>query len=74
MSTIRMLHRITVDWVADTFGLRGRGTAQSRHDDARDRAYVRARALPEALHRPRAPRVFVSWQDRIARLGGQDRV
>jgi hypothetical protein len=76
MSTIRMLHRIAVDWVADTFGLRGRGSARSRHDDARDRAYARARRLPDALHqprRPREPRVLVSWQARIARLGGKDR-
>jgi hypothetical protein len=73
MSTIRVFHRIAADWVADTFGLRGRGSARSRHDDARDRAYARARRLPDALHQPREPRVLVSWQARIARLGGRDR-
>jgi len=54
--TIRLLHRIAVDWAADTFGLRGR-CARSRHDDARDRAHALAARLPAALHRPREPRV-----------------
>ena len=40
MRTIRLLHRVAVDWTADTFGLRGRGSARSRHEDARDRAYA----------------------------------
>ena len=31
--TVRLLHRVAVDWTADTFRLRGR-SARSRHDDA----------------------------------------
>jgi len=50
--TIRLLHRIAVDWTADIFGLRGR-SARARHDDARDRAHALARRLPDRLH-PRA--------------------
>jgi hypothetical protein len=48
--TIRLLHRIAVDWTADTFGLRGR-SARARHDQARDRAHALARRLPDRLHR-----------------------
>jgi hypothetical protein len=69
--TIRLLHRIAVDWTADTFGLRGPGSARSRHDDARDRAHALARRLPDRLHRrhqPRQPRVLRSWQERIGQL------
>jgi hypothetical protein len=66
-STIRLLHRIAVDWTADTFGLRGR-SAGARHDAARDRAHALARRLPGALHRPAEPRVLRSWQARIGRL------
>jgi hypothetical protein len=47
--TIRLLHRAAVYWAADTSGLRGRGSARSRHDDARDRAHTLARRLPGAL-------------------------
>jgi hypothetical protein len=68
--TIRLLHRVAVDWTADTFGLRG-PSARSRHDDARDRAHALARRLPDRLHqtrRPRSPRVLRSWQERIGRL------
>ena len=66
--TIRLLHRIAVDWTADTFGLRGPGSARSRHDEARDRAHALARRLPGALHRPRQVRVLRSWQAGIGRL------
>jgi hypothetical protein len=69
--TIRLLHRIAVDWTADTFGLRGRGPARSRHDDTRDRAHALARRLPDALHRPRRPRVLRSWQVGIGRLAAK---
>jgi hypothetical protein len=69
--TIGLLHRIAVDWTADTFGLRGRGPARSRHDDARDRAHALARRLPGALHRPRSPRVLRSWQAGIARFAAK---
>ncbi len=72
--TIRLLHRIAVDWTADTLGLRGRGTARSRHDDARDRAHALARRLPDALHRPRQPRVLRSWQATIGRLAAKGQV
>ncbi len=72
--TIRLLHRIAVDWTADTFGLRGRGTARSRHDDARDRAHALARRLPDVLHRPRQPRVLRSWQASIGRLAAKGQV
>jgi hypothetical protein len=86
--TIRLYHRIAVDWVADTFGLRGEGAAQGRHDRARDRARTLARrlpgrlhergtalarSLPDRLHQPREPRVLTSWQVRIGQLGGADR-
>lgn len=72
--TVRLLHRIAVDWTADTFGLRGRGTARSRHDDARDRAHALARRLPGALHRHRQPRVLRSWQDAVGRLAAKGQV
>jgi hypothetical protein len=49
MRTIRLLHRIAVDWTADTFGLRGQ-SARVRHEAARDRAYTRAQRLSAALH------------------------
>jgi hypothetical protein len=71
--TIRLLHRIAVDWTADTLGLRGGGDARSRHDDARDRAHALARRLPDALHRPRQPRVLRSWQASIGRLTAKGR-
>jgi len=71
VNAIRLLHRVAVDWAADTFGLRGRGPARSRHDDARDRAYARTRRLPDALHRAREPRVARSWQERIGRLAAR---
>jgi hypothetical protein len=72
--TIRLLHRIAVDWTADTFGLRARGSARSRHEDARDRAHALAQRLPGALHRPRQPRVLRSWQARIGRLAAKGQV
>jgi hypothetical protein len=77
--TIRLYHRIAVDWAADTFGLRGQGAAQARHERARDRAHALARRLPGRLHRPhrphppREPRVLKSWQARIAQAGAADR-
>lgn len=71
--TIRLLHRIAVDWTADTFGLRG-ASARARHDDARDRAHALARRLPAALHRPREPRVLRAWQGRIGRVAAKARV
>ena len=74
MRTIRLLHRVAVDWTADTFGLRGRGSARSRHEDARDRAHALARRLPDALHRPRQPQVLRSWQATIGRLAAKDQV
>jgi hypothetical protein len=87
LKTIRLYHRVAVDWVADTFGLRGQGSAQARHDRARDRAHAlassaqarhdRARALAmrrlESLHRPREPRVLKSWQARIGSVGAANR-
>ncbi len=71
MQTIRLLHRAAVDWAADTFGLRGRGSARARHDAARDRAYALALRLPERLHRPREPRMLRSWQAWIAGLAAK---
>lgn len=67
MRNIRLLHRIAVDWTADSFGLRGQ-SARARHDAARDRAYARARRL----HEPREQRVLRGWQERIGRLVGAD--
>lgn len=72
--TIRLLHRIAVDWTADTFGLRRRGSARSHHEDARDRAHALAQRPPGALHRPRQPRVLRSWQARIGRLAAKGQV
>lgn len=74
MRTSRLLHRIAVDWTADTFGLRGQGSARSRHEDARDRAHALARRLPDALHRPRQPQVLRCWQARIRRLAAKGQV
>jgi len=85
--TIRLYHRVAVDWAADTFGLRGQGSAQARHDRAhalagsaqarhdraRDRAHALARRLPGRLHRPRRTRVLRSWQARIGRAGAANR-
>jgi hypothetical protein len=71
MRTIRLLHRVAVDWTADTFGLRGRGSARSRHEEARDSAHALARRLPDALHRPHEPRVLRAWQARIGRLAAK---
>jgi hypothetical protein len=73
LKTIRLYHRVAVDWVADTFGLRGQGSAQARHDRARDRAHALARRLPDRLHRPREPRVLKSWQARIGSVGAANR-
>lgn len=74
MRNIRLLHRIAVDWTADTFGPR-RQSARARHDEARDRAYLRARRIPAALHKPREPRVLQGWQSRIGRIAkGQARI
>ena len=71
--TIRLYHRIAVDWVADSFGLRGEGSAQPRHDRARDRSHALARSLPDRLHQAREIRVLTSWQARIARIGAAAR-
>jgi len=73
LQTIRLLHRIAVDWAADTFALRGRGPASARHDAARDRAHALARRLPDALHQPRQPRVLRSWQARIGQAAARVR-
>ncbi|HUA30450.1 MAG TPA: hypothetical protein VMC03_16325 [Streptosporangiaceae bacterium] len=87
LKTVRLYHRVAVDWVADTFGLRGEGSARARHDRARDRAHAlassaqarheRARALarklPDRLHRPSEPRALKSWQARIAQVGAANR-
>jgi hypothetical protein len=68
--TIRLLHRVAVDWAADTFGLRG-CSARSRHDDARDRAHALARRVPAALHRRREPRMLRPVQERIGRVAAK---
>lgn len=86
-SRIRLLHRMLVDWAADTSGLRT-PDARTRHENARFRAEARtaawhararsrarasARALPARLHaQPGEPRVLKGWQARISRLAGQD--
>jgi hypothetical protein len=44
MRTIRLLHRIAVDQIADTFNLRGR-PARERHEEAHARACQRATRL-----------------------------
>ena len=73
LKTIRLYHRVAVDWAADTFGLRGQGSAQARHDRARDRARALAMRRPDRLHRPREPRVLKSWQARIGQFGTANR-
>jgi hypothetical protein len=65
--TIRLLHRIAVDWVADTWRLRRRQPATIRHEEMHARAYQRARRLPARLHQPRHPRVLTSWQAAIGK-------
>ncbi|HEU5418956.1 MAG TPA: hypothetical protein VFV41_14795 [Streptosporangiaceae bacterium] len=78
--TIRLLHRIAVDWSADTFGLRGRPAGRERNEAAAARAAARharaqargqaaARALPAPLHSRREPRVLRGWQDWIGWRG-----
>jgi hypothetical protein len=77
---VRLLHRMVVDWVADTFGLRT-PDARTRHENARFRAeartaawHARARAgaLPARLHARRGePRILKGWQARIGRKLGQ---
>jgi hypothetical protein len=69
-SRVRLLHRISVDWVADTFGLRT-PDAPTRHENARFRARASARARPGRLHVRREPRVLKGWQARIGRQLGQ---
>ena len=61
MLTIRLMHRVAVDWVADTFQLRGRTPAVIRHEETHARAYQRARRWQA----PRQPRVLRSWQAAI---------
>jgi hypothetical protein len=86
-SRIRQLHRMLVDWAADTFGLRT-PDARTRHENARFRAEARtaawhararsrarasARARPARLHAQRGePRVLKGWQARISRPAAQD--
>jgi hypothetical protein len=66
-SRVGLLHRIAVDWVADTFQLRT-PDARTRHAQARDRAAARA----ARRHGPREPRVLKGWQNWIAsRVGGR---
>ena len=71
---VRLMHRIAVDWVADTFGLRT-PDARTRHENARFQAGARAAAV-HARARARAQagaRVLQGWQARIGRAAGQDR-
>ena len=66
MQKIRLLHRIAVDWVADTFSLRA-VPAAVRHDEAHARAYRRAlRWHAPRDHRP--PRVLRGWQETIGKI------
>jgi RimJ/RimL family protein N-acetyltransferase len=84
---IRLLHRVAVDWVADTFGLhtpdartrhenaryRAAARAVRLHDRGRARAQASARALPDRLHVQRGePRILKGWQARIGRMAGQN--
>jgi hypothetical protein len=72
---VGLMHRIAVDWVADTFHLRT-PDARTRHAQARDRAAdraaashhrasQRAAALPAKLHVHREPRILKGLQKRI---------
>jgi hypothetical protein len=61
---VGLMHRIAVDWVADTFHLRT-PDARTRHAQARDRAAERA----ARMHRPREPRVLKAWQNWIGGRG-----
>jgi hypothetical protein len=82
---IRLLHRIAVDWTADTFGLRDRPAGRARNEAAAFRAGRRhartgsggqARAVNAAAavraaerHARREPRVLRGWQNWIAGAG-----
>ena len=66
MPRIRLLHRIAVDWVADTFGLRT-VPAAVRHDEANARACLRALRWNSPRQR-RPPRVLAGWQEAIAKI------
>ena len=63
MGTIRLLHRIAVDHMADTFNLRGR-PARDRHEEAHARAFQRAARLACRGE----PRVLKSWQNAIGQI------
>ena len=65
LRTIRLLHRIAVDWTADTFGLRGRFRAVPPR--RRPRPGARAGPAPARCSAP-APRAKGA-----AVLAGQDR-
>ena len=79
MRTIRLLHRIAVDWTADAFSLRGRPASREhnaaaafragqRHERARARGQAAA-ALPGRRHARREPRVLRGWQSWIGGAG-----
>jgi hypothetical protein len=79
LQTVRIAHRVVVDWVAETFHLPE--DAARWHAEARARARTMAYDLNHhktpnhrpnqglADHAPREPRVLKEWQARIARLG-----
>jgi hypothetical protein len=80
---IRRLHRMLVDWIADSQWLRGRAGTDARwaHYERHARAWNRARerhaaahsaahARAERMSRPRPPRVLAKSQQAIGeRLG-----
>jgi hypothetical protein len=71
--TVRVTHRIVVDWVAETFHL-PTDTAQF-HAEARARARTMAYALNRREmrhHAPRRARVLKGWQAWIGHTLGAD--
>jgi hypothetical protein len=73
---VRLLHRIAVDWVADTFGLRT-PDARTRHENARFRAAARAGAAHDraSAHAARLPaRLHARLPARLHAERGESRV
>jgi hypothetical protein len=71
-TTIRQMHRATVDRLADTRWLRGRAGSQASWTHYEHHARARRRAERLAENGP--PRVLARWQTTIARLLGQPAV
>jgi|HubBroStandDraft_1064217.scaffolds.fasta_scaffold09773_4 hypothetical protein len=71
--TIRVGHRVAVDWVAETFHLPQ--DAAAHHARVHAEARARARTMAYALNRRDAgePRVLARWQAAIGHVAGRGR-